>query len=113
MDDSPSRWSDRLAEITDVKDRRDCGREFDTFAALRDTLSTWYDTNLIQGWRDNLGWIWAEGRVFEKQDGTWWSGISPLSQVCRDMSTTMLILFLCPRSLSAHTLVIIQCANIR
>ena len=79
-DKKTSRWSDRLAEISDVATRRQFNRKFDNFDALSDSLSQWYDKERIQGWRD-------DGRVFERHDGTWWSGVSPLAEVCRLQST--------------------------
>ena len=78
--DEDKKLSDRLAEITDVAARRQFNRQFDSFSALSDSLGQWYDKERIQGWRD-------DGRVFEKHDGTWWSGVSPLAQVCCVKST--------------------------
>ena len=75
---SSKRWSDKIDAISDpnadLKARRQCGRHFSSFVSLSEVLSRWYTKERIQGWRD-------DGRVFERQDGSWWSGVSPLAQV--------------------------------
>ena len=100
-----SRWDERIKEMVDLADieaRRQCGRQFDSFEELSNTLSRWYDKERIEGMRSN-------GHVFEKQDGTWWSGISPLAEVGRLISTTPFrylhcVLFsIAPFQLHAHT----------
>ena len=76
-EDASKRWSDSLDAISDLADleaRRQFSRRFDSFEELSDKLSRWYTTERIRGWRD-------DGRVFERQDGSWWSGVSPLAQV--------------------------------
>ena len=68
------RWGARLSGFTDLDIRRECDRRFDSFAALSDTLGRWFDKERIQGWRE-------DGRVFERKDGSWWSGVSPYTEV--------------------------------
>ena len=75
-DGSSKRWSNLVKQYQfDLEARRQCGRQFSSFEELSNKLSRWYGKERIQGWRD-------DGRVFEKHDGTWWSGVSPLAQVC-------------------------------
>lgn len=71
--DGSARWSQHL-DVPDLEARRQVGRSFGSFSALSNSLSQWYDKVRIEGWRH-------DGRVFERQDGSWWSGISPLTQV--------------------------------
>ena len=100
VDSSLERWATLLNSMTDLEARRQCGRQFDSFEELSDKLSRWYDKERIRGWRD-------DGRVFEKQDGTWWSGISPLAHVRRHMPRSALIhvccRFACTRSPYIYT----------
>ena len=70
--DNSARWPNNMH---DIEARRQFSRRFDSFAALSDALSRWYAEARVQGWRQ-------DGRVFEREDGSWWSGISPLTQVC-------------------------------
>ena len=72
IDDNHTRWLGRLGD--DLEARRQCGRQFDNFTTLSHTLGQWYNESWIEGWRD-------DGRVFEMPDGSWWSGISPLTKV--------------------------------
>lgn len=53
--------------------RRAFSRAFPTWAAAKSELAAWYGEDRIDGWRE-------DGRVFEKEDGTWWSGINPWAQ---------------------------------
>ena len=77
--DGSARWS-RYFNVPDLEARRQVGRSFDSFSALSKSLSQWYDKVRIDGWRH-------DGRVFERQDGSWWSGISPLTRVFCLLST--------------------------
>ena len=104
-EDASKRWSDSLDAISDLADleaRRQFSRRFDSFEELSDTLSRWYEPERIQGMR-------GSGHVFERQDGTWWSGISPLAHVRLCISTTPFrylhcVLFsIAPFQLHAHT----------
>ena len=77
-----ARWTERMSGFTDIEARRHCERWFGSFTTLSDTLSKWFDKERIKGWR------WREdGRVFfERHDGIWWSGVSPLTEVGRLVS---------------------------
>ena len=75
MGDAADRW-DKYINAPDVDTRRQVGRVFKDFSKLKSSLMRWYATDRIDGWKH-------DGRVFELPDGSWWSGVSPLTQVCR------------------------------
>ena len=80
VDSSLEKWVKILNSIKDLEARRQCGRHFRSFEELSTKLSRWYGKQWIQGWL-------RDGRVLKRRDGTWWSGVSPLAQVCRVKST--------------------------
>ena len=70
------RHSQRVAKVHDADIRRQVGRVFKDFSELKNSLSRWYGTDEMEGWRQS-------GLAAELPDGSWWSGVSPLTQVCR------------------------------
>ena len=75
VDNSADRW-DEYINAHDVDTRRQVGRVFNSFTELKNSLRPWYEKDRIKGWRKS-------GIALEQPDGSWWSGISPLTQVCR------------------------------
>jgi len=53
--------------------RRGFTRAFASWDEAKKTLAQWYNAGRIDSWK-------GDGRVFEKADGSWWSGINPMAQ---------------------------------
>ena len=65
----------KLPSSEEMSARRACSaRLYDSWAQLKARLSRWYDSQRIEGWKE-------DGRVFQQADGSWWSGINPLAQI--------------------------------
>lgn len=74
IDTSPERFA-AYTQVDDLPARRRFDRRFDSFEAAAEALLPFYrhDQARVRGWR-------VDGRVFERGDGSWWSGINPLAQ---------------------------------
>ena len=53
--------------------RRNFTRSFVTFEATKEALLQWYNSTRIDGWKE-------DGRIFQRSDHTWHSGINPWAQ---------------------------------
>ena len=60
-------------EFTDMKERRDFNRSFNSWNEVKSHLLNWYQDSRIDGWK-------KDGRIFEREDKSWWSGINPMAQ---------------------------------
>lgn len=75
LDEAKSNWlevQDFNIHPFDLEARRNCPQVFDNFKNLSAVMGQWYEQSWIDGW---LG----SGHVFKMPNGTWWCGISPLS----------------------------------